>query len=266
MTIPNDRFHRWNEHLCDAVLSLGNTEFPSVLIMALRQLVDFDLCMVFAYGDEQGSASLHHDMPKNRTGFLVDEYLMGPYLLDPFYETAVSGKRSGMNSIRELAPDQFYRSEFYRHHYVRTRIADEMGIFFPVRQGRIAVLSVTRQKPKSLFSEAEKSVFQSTASLVEALGSKHWGENPNAEMNRVSSATIKQVFDRFGADVLTKREREVIALVLKGHSSISIGLVLDVTSGTVKIHRKNAYNKLHVSSQAELFALFLSSLEVRLDQ
>ncbi|MFK8076437.1 MAG: helix-turn-helix transcriptional regulator [Granulosicoccus sp.] len=254
----------WNNQLSEAILKVGTPEFPNSLVSSLRQLVDFDLCMVFAYGEVEGSVSLHYDMPDDQAAFLVKEYLTGPHLLDPFFEAATSGKVSGFNSMRELAPDQFYRSEFYRHHYVRTRIADEMGIFFPVGHGRIAVLSITRQKPKGLFSEVEKEIFQSTALLVEALGSNHWGDSPKDIGITSSSIKIKQVFDRFGENVLTQREREIITLVLKGHSSFSIGLVLGIAPGTVKIHRKNAYKKLTVSSQAELFALFLSSLEVNL--
>lgn len=265
MAISNRKLCGWNRQLSEAVLKVGSTEFPMALVSALRQLIEFDFCMVFAYDNSQGSVSLHHTMPSAQTAFLVEEYLTGPYLLDPFFEAATSGKVSGFNTMRELAPDQFYRSEFYRHHYVRTHIADEMGIFFPVGQERIAVLSITRQKPKGLFLEVEKEVFQSTALLVEALGSNHWGGSPKGGSSTPSAIRIMQVFDRFGEDVLTQREREIITLVLKGHSSLSIGLVLGITLGTVKIHRKNAYKKLTVSSQAELFALFLSSLEVKLD-
>jgi hypothetical protein len=48
--------------------------------------------------------------------------------------------------------------------------------------------------------------------------------------------------------------------VLRGHSSDSISQQLGIAQGTVKIHRKNIYNKLKISSQSELFSLFISSL------
>ncbi len=168
--------------------------------------------------------------------------------------------------MRELVPDQFYRSEFYRHHYVRTGIADEIGTFFPARKDRIAVLSVTRQKPKRIFTESEKSIFSSSVPVIGLLGSQHWGNDTSTEPTSASSRTIDRVFEIFGEDVLTEREREIVALVLKGHSSLSIGYVLEISPGTVKIHRKNAYRKLGVVSQAELFSKFLAVLETNLDR
>ena len=59
---------------------------------------------------------------------------------------------------------------------------------------------------------------------------------------------------------LTRREREVVRLVLRGHSSNSIGRQFKITTGTVKIHRKNIYAKLGISSQSELFSHFISYL------
>ena len=51
----------------------------------------------------------------------------------------------------------------------------------------------------------------------------------------------------------------VIALILQGHSNLSAALVLGVARQTVKVHRRNIYRKLMITSQAELFAM-LSSL------
>lgn len=53
---------------------------------------------------------------------------------------------------------------------------------------------------------------------------------------------------------LTEREAQVTAMVLKGHTSLSAGLVLGIATETVKIHRKRIYKKLQVGTQAELFA------------
>lgn len=57
--------------------------------------------------------------------------------------------------------------------------------------------------------------------------------------------------------ILTKREVQILSMMLRGHSNISISLILNITEGTVKIHRKNSYRKLEISSQIELFLLIL---------
>jgi DNA-binding CsgD family transcriptional regulator len=60
--------------------------------------------------------------------------------------------------------------------------------------------------------------------------------------------------------VLTARESQVLRLYLKGHSTGSIAERLDISKHTVALHRKNAYAKLDIGSQFELFHLFIDSL------
>ena len=62
------------------------------------------------------------------------------------------------------------------------------------------------------------------------------------------------------AKKLTERETQVINLVLHGHSTKTVAEKLSISMETVKLHRKHAYAKLEVSSQAELFYLFLDSV------
>ena len=47
-------------------------------------------------------------------------------------------------------------------------------------------------------------------------------------------------------------------MILQGHSTRSLAHHLDISPGTVKIHRKNMYRKLNISTQAELFAAYLA--------
>ncbi len=47
-------------------------------------------------------------------------------------------------------------------------------------------------------------------------------------------------------------------MILRGHSSLSISLHLGIAEGTVKNHRKHLYFKLGISSQSELFHLFVN--------
>jgi DNA-binding CsgD family transcriptional regulator len=100
--------------------------------------------------------------------------------------------------------------------------------------------------------------------VVIAAAERHWRglsqrfdaapETPPAE------TTLREAFAAFGRHRLTQREGEVVAMVLRGHSSEAIATALKIAPGTVKIHRKNIYAKLGIGSQAELFSLFLASL------
>lgn len=66
------------------------------------------------------------------------------------------------------------------------------------------------------------------------------------------------VWSRLG---LTDREATIVDLVLQGHSSEAIGLRLGISTGTVKVHRRNVYRKLDISSQTQLLSLYLGNLE-----
>ena len=71
---------------------------------------------------------------------------------------------------------------------------------------------------------------------------------------------LDSALKHFGTAYLTERESQVVHLFLHGHSTKSIAERLGISPETVKLHRKNSYAKLDVSSQAELFYLFIDSL------
>ena len=56
---------------------------------------------------------------------------------------------------------------------------------------------------------------------------------------------------------LTPRETSIVEMVLRGHSSEAIALRLGISTGTVKVHRRNVYRKLGISSQTQLLSVYL---------
>ncbi len=76
------------------------------------------------------------------------------------------------------------------------------------------------------------------------------------------SEPLDRAFRNFGKDHLSKRECEVIHLILKGHSNKSIAQLLNISVDTVKVYNKRFHSKLDVSSQAELFSLFLEAISL----
>jgi DNA-binding CsgD family transcriptional regulator len=59
-------------------------------------------------------------------------------------------------------------------------------------------------------------------------------------------------------DSLTRREKEVLTYVSKGHSSQDISVLLKLSVQTVKIHRKNILKKLEVNSSIQAIAMMES--------
>jgi DNA-binding CsgD family transcriptional regulator len=58
-------------------------------------------------------------------------------------------------------------------------------------------------------------------------------------------------------DLLTRRELDVLALIVAGHTNAGIARELVVSEGTIKFHVKNILRKLHASNRAEATSRYL---------
>ncbi len=59
-------------------------------------------------------------------------------------------------------------------------------------------------------------------------------------------------------DVLTTRERELLAALANGWSNLQIAARIGISENTVKYHLKNLYDKLDVNNRAMAVALYMS--------
>ncbi|MBN9028679.1 MAG: helix-turn-helix transcriptional regulator [Rhizobiales bacterium] len=240
----------WNAALAGAVTALGEPGFPAALEDALKQLVPFEMMNGFAYAPGGKAFDLDNERIVGDRTTIVDHYLAGAYIVDPFHDAVRSGRR-GLLVMRRLAPDRFTETEYYRRHYQATGILDEVGFILRLRHAD-AVLSLSRIGAVPAFSRRDIARLESAAPLVQALAERHWFErfSPAAGDDQAAAA--------ISHPLLSKRELEIVTLILKGHSSYSIAATLGLSPNTVKVHRRQAYAKLGISSQAELFHLFLS--------
>ena len=71
---------------------------------------------------------------------------------------------------------------------------------------------------------------------------------------------VEQALGEFGNDILTVRESEIVHLLLRGYSAKLASKQLGISHETARVHRRHAYAKLRISSQVELFHLFIGSL------
>lgn len=257
----------WHSTLGMVIEDLNSAAFPARLVDALSKVVAFNHSVMFAYrGTDQPQALYDTFTPEQRDVF-VTMYQAGPYLLDPFYQAYRNGIEPGLYRIKQLAPDRFYQSEYFRSYYVQTGLKEEIGYLLDVPGGIMIVISLMRTKASPTFSEREMALLHGVEPVVRALANRHWfslehgwsGGHWYPGMTALETQ-IDNAFQDFSRSILTPRECEVVGMVLRGHSSDSISQQLGIAQGTVKIHRKNIYNKLRISSQSELFSLFISSL------
>jgi DNA-binding CsgD family transcriptional regulator len=252
----------WHEGLAETIRHLETPRFAPSLGQTLRRVAPFTYTVMFAFRGEEPPLDLYDDFGPERRSIYVTDYQAGPYLLDPFFHAARGGIAPGLYRMRELAPDRFYQSEYYRSYYVQTGLAEEIGFFLSPAPGIMVTMSLMRVAGTAAFSEREMARLRLVAPVVIALAERNWrGLAERFAVEPAGPATedpLREVFAKIGRNRLTQRESEVVALVLRGHSSEAIGAALGISPGTVKIHRKNIYSKLGIGSQAELFSLFMS--------
>ncbi|MBB4066222.1 helix-turn-helix domain-containing protein [Gellertiella hungarica] len=238
----------------------------------MASLVRFDFVVVFAYQGSETPIDLYSTFDAEEKVIYVTMYQAGPFLLDPFYHTARAG-RFGLFRMRELAPDRFFSSEYYRSYYMQTRLAEEVGYFIDAGDGVTVVLSLMRKEKTGPFPAAEFALLKKAEPLVAALVRENWKDlsrrfeasrrnGRKAGQGKPSGRQPENRAEAVWRDLkLTSRETAIIDLVLQGHSSESIGLKLNISTGTVKVHRRNVYRKLGISSQTQLLSLYLKTFE-----
>ena len=267
--IANSERDYWDAHLAEAILSLGESKFWPTLEDALKCLVNFDFVVIFGYRGDEIPVNLYDSFGPTRLDIHVTTYLDGPYLLDPFFQACRAKITPGLYRLKEIAPDRFYQSEYYRSYYKETDLAEEIGFLFRLPKDTYIVLSLMRKKSSSVFSGKELKQLRAVEKTVRALTLQHWQyieamfSDSSARFDQtVVQKRVDEVFKTFGASILTTRECEVVGLVLRGYSSEAIADILGIAKGTVKTYRRSIYAKLGISSQSELFSMFISALQI----
>ena len=257
----------WSGRLALVVDALHTDRFAPELVAALRSRAVFDHSVMFAYCGDARPLDLYDNFPHAKRRIFVSMYQDGPYMLDPFFLACARRIAPGLYRLRDLAPDRFYKSEYFRSYYVQTGLSEEIGYFVDLPGAVTAVISLMRADATPSFSTREFAALGEVHPLVTALARQHWADihrRFSAEAAEGTTSVIQRnidaAFRSFGRQVLTPRERDVVEYVLKGHSSDAIGRILGISPGTVRIHRKNIYAKLGINSQGELFSQFIRAL------
>jgi DNA-binding CsgD family transcriptional regulator len=82
----------------------------------------------------------------------------------------------------------------------------------------------------------------------------------NAELTTIQSINNTQGFSEYLEKVgISKREKEIITLIMKGYSNRKIANQLFISLSTVKTHIKNIFQKLKVESRFEIITKLSST-------
>ncbi len=249
--------------LAGAIGEIGGCGFAATVVDTVRACVQCDSALAMYYAAERPPTVLFdafdHGLRRND----LRNYLDGAYLLDPFFALAQRSRRAGQHRLGDIVTADFAASPYFRRYYKHSRVADEVNFLVPLGAGVTLAISLERAADQPAFSAAELRRLQVLVPVIDALARADW------PMRRVSvepadgerlHAGARARLDAFGAQQLTPREREVVQLLLRGYGAQEAGAALRVATETVRVHRRNIYRKLEVSSLAELFSLALEQV------
>jgi DNA-binding CsgD family transcriptional regulator len=248
----------WQEVLARVVGGLAQPDFYRHFSAACEYLSGYQSTMVVWVSSEHRPIHLYDDLPEEFAAETRTAWFDGAYLLDPFYGLFVNGAPDGIYRLQDLAPDNFFDSEYYRSYYLQTGLTDEIGLLINL-DGDHALLVSLGNRGSAPASDARVADLQAVLPVLVALCRRQQSAG-EGQIN--FSAPLDRAFRNFGRDHLSNRECEVVQLILKGHSNKSIAQLLDISVDTVKVYNKRFHAKLDVSSQAELFSLFLEAISL----
>ncbi len=246
----------------EAMAAIGGNRFWTRLTALLGRVVRHHSCVVFRYTRSECPEFVFGDLDSDVALDKFHEYRQRAYLLDPFYDRFRARSPDTVLRLRDVSADRFFRSVFYREYYRKTGLSDEMGIFCWTDSECLTIVSLARRVDEPSFTRAEIGTIAGYFPLIAAMIKLHdrFGRaSGSGQAARPASDPAPGAMLLPAAD-LTTRERAIGELILKGHSSLSIALILNISIETVRVHRRNLYRKLNVTSQAQLFALAISDV------
>jgi DNA-binding CsgD family transcriptional regulator len=246
------------------IARLNGEGFCAALDAELRAVVDFDLTALLAFPIGGKPRLLHDGLNGIAPANVMETYLKGTYVLDACYVACTQGVPDGLYRLSDVAPDEFFAANYYNSPDVHPCISLESGslaeeIFYLTqpKPGLFYCYSLMRSAQAARFSAEEFATLQALSPIVNSLVAKHHALEPMSDPQNRRLDVLDAAFSSFESAALSPREQHIVSLVLRGHSSGSAAHVLGISEGTVKNHRKHIYAKLGLSSQGELFNLFL---------
>tara|TARA_R110000823_G_scaffold119998_3_gene244258 strand:+ start:18296 stop:19141 length:846 start_codon:yes stop_codon:yes gene_type:complete len=258
-----NQLSKWNKDLSKAIAALGTDAFFPTLIAAVKGQVRIDYPQVWLYHRDLPPRVLYHEIPEHAVGAQVDQYLDGPYREDPFYQASMNQPRSKVYWLSRVTLGKIKESDYYQNYYGDTGTADEAVYLAKLQAGNVINLSMMRLPEHGPFSDQEYETLYLLAEPVSELIKSHSEHQEFAASNLIQPGIDHQIdlaFRTFGASMLSPREKDVLELMLRGYGTDISAERLDIAVETVRRHRKSIYRKLDVSSQTDLFSLFLNSM------
>ncbi len=252
----------WHQCLGDILRQSDDDKALLSLVAHLKGLFRSNSVILMVFRADSSPVFLHNDTGHSWRKNNFDDYIAAFYILDPFYQAALSLKEDGVLGLEEITPPDFHKSEYFEAWYQQSGLNDEVNFMARLSDGSVVALSLARTIDAPRFSPKDLEDMRMIAPVVcGLLATRCSGGHKETEKGRRLHAELEAALGAFGRDILTPREFEIMQMLMHGHPARSVADRLSISMETVKVHRKRIYAKLDIGTHAELFSLFLAALE-----
>jgi DNA-binding CsgD family transcriptional regulator len=258
--------HAWTGALAALLESAALERVWDYVLDVLHRSFNVSSLSVVTYaGDTMPAATFFRAMD-DPEGLRIRAYLQGAYLLDPFFHAVQNARISGCYALSQVAPDGFKDGQYYKTFFARYGLEDEVDLLFPLDAGQTVALAFGRSLGSRRFGAGALAFLSGASEFFSKLaersvmdGSKKMTDLDGG-VRALFHTKLKAALENAGRSLLSPREKNVLDYSLRGFSAKATAKHLNVSAGTVRLHRHNIYAKLEVTSQSELFALVLKAL------
>lgn len=256
-----------NRHLAALVGAIGLADFDQRLTRLFAAMAAIDQFNMIALDDGQHAQSLYtwHRMRPDLTHHLVGQYLEGRHYIRDQALVQLRRQPQGQLRMGMLRPDQIEDSWYRAYFFDDARLGGKLSILTDgqdrhIYQNYYCAAGSNGFSPREAETMARLSDVVAQAVIrhrqLTAMTSDSWPLDWAQ-----SAACIIQITRLLAqrAPGLARRESEVCARILTGHTTEAIALDLGIAGNSVATYRKRAYAKLGICSQHQLFMLCLGT-------
>lgn len=255
--------------LSSALRAVGSDGFYPALVGWVGSLIPSDIWFVTQYSRTCKPLILHDNWDRNDAKAYY--YGTGVHQYDPTYHVLGDEVLMSGTSMAHIA-DRFSLDRRYADYLDNVAgFRDELIIVLPRLDDRYIAIGLDRSTDR--FSSDEIRLARTLSSLLAEMHRLHFeracggpgrpaaafdarpGGSTSPELG-VSPHALENFARREG---LTRRETEITALCLRGYPNAAIARALSISRGVVKNHKLRLYRKLDITTERELFSLFLGT-------
>lgn len=255
--------------IASIIAAIGSDQLGSAIDATLRDTLDFDMSCAYLFCFNHNAILVHDGYNRSVSDKVLNAYTRGGYLLDPFYVACTNNHPAGLWRMSELAPDSFFSSGFAISKDIHPCVSsehgaliEEVGFIIPIQPKVAIVYSLMRNLGSGAFQDWEMQALERLVPVFNSVFELHcrlkYAEH-YANTGQ-SDVILEDAFVDILQGQLTETQRYIAKLILQGHSNASIASVLNISEGTVKVHKHNIYQRLNISNNSELFRLFINYL------